>query len=96
MIPSVRVITDRWHCSGFAVELGASFTVLVASKLGIPTALTLCIVGSIVAVGAVRGVSTVNWALFRNVVLAWFVTFPLSGVLAAGIMMVLRRAFLTQ
>lgn len=77
------------------MELGAAVTVLVASKLGIPISMTLCVVGSVVAVGAVRGVSAVNWALFRNVVFAWLLTFPLSGMFAAGLMLVLRWGFLT-
>jgi phosphate/sulfate permease len=51
-------------------------------------------VGSIMSVGAVRGSVPVNWALFRNVFLAWVCTFPLSGVFAACTMFVLRFFFL--
>ncbi|KAL3101931.1 hypothetical protein niasHS_003340 [Heterodera schachtii] len=61
---------------GFCIELGSAITVVIASKLGIPISMTLCIVGSVVAVGAVRGSVPVNWPLFRNVFLAWVVTFP--------------------
>ncbi|KAH7694065.1 Sodium-dependent phosphate transporter 1 [Aphelenchoides avenae] len=79
---------------GFNVELGAAITVLIASKIGIPVSMTLCIVGSVVAVGAVRGTAAVNWALFRNVFLAWVCTFPLSAVFAAVIMFILKLIFL--
>ncbi|KAL3089370.1 hypothetical protein niasHS_007092 [Heterodera schachtii] len=61
---------------GFCIELGSAITVVIASKLGIPVSMTLCIVGSVVAVGAVRGSVPVNWPLFRNVFIAWVVTFP--------------------
>jgi len=57
--------------------------------------MTLCVVGSIVAVGAVRGESAVNWALFRNVVFAWLLTFPLSGLFAAAIMLVFKWTVLS-
>uniref|UniRef100_A0A915D1U6 Phosphate transporter n=1 Tax=Ditylenchus dipsaci TaxID=166011 RepID=A0A915D1U6_9BILA len=51
--------------AGFCVELGAAITVLIASKLGIPISMTLCIVGSVVAVGAVRGSTPVDWLFFE-------------------------------
>ncbi|KAI1717484.1 phosphate transporter family domain-containing protein [Ditylenchus destructor] len=79
---------------GFTVELGAAITVLCASKLGIPVSMTLCIVGSIVAVGAVRGKVPVNWALFRNVLITWVVTFPLSGLFSAALMFILKLLIL--
>uniref|UniRef100_A0A914HYG8 Phosphate transporter n=1 Tax=Globodera rostochiensis TaxID=31243 RepID=A0A914HYG8_GLORO len=79
---------------GFCVELGAAITVVIASKIGIPISMTLCIVGSVVSVGAVRGSVPVNWPLFRNVFIAWVVTFPLSGVFSAAAMFLLKTFFL--
>uniref|UniRef100_A0A1I8BU73 Phosphate transporter n=1 Tax=Meloidogyne hapla TaxID=6305 RepID=A0A1I8BU73_MELHA len=80
---------------GFTVELGAAITVLCAAKIGIPVSMTICIVGSIVAVGAVRGSVPVNWKLFQKAFLAWICTFPLSGVFSACIMFGLKYFFLS-
>uniref|UniRef100_A0A914CI27 Uncharacterized protein n=1 Tax=Acrobeloides nanus TaxID=290746 RepID=A0A914CI27_9BILA len=79
---------------GFVVELGSAITVVIASKLGIPVSLSLCIVGSVVAVGMVRGSVPVNWPLFRNVFIAWVVTFPLSGLFSVIFMAILKYFFL--
>ncbi|CAK5087664.1 unnamed protein product [Meloidogyne enterolobii] len=81
---------------GFTVELGAAITVLCAAKIGIPVSMTICIVGSIVAVGAVRGSVPVNWQLFRKAFLAWICTFPLSGVFSGCIMFGLKYFFLSK
>ncbi|KAF7634709.1 hypothetical protein Mgra_00005856, partial [Meloidogyne graminicola] len=56
----------------------------------------LFVVGSIVAVGAVRGSVPVNWQLFRKAFLAWICTFPLSGVFSACIMFGLKHFFLSN
>ena len=52
---------------------------LIASNLGIPISTTHCKVGSVVIVGRVRSKISVDWKLFRNVVLAWVVTMPVAG-----------------
>jgi len=49
-------------------------------------------VGAVVAVGWVRSRSAVDWKIFRNIVLAWFVTVPISGGLSAVIFAVIRTA----
>lgn len=43
-------------------------------------------VGSVVAVGWLRSRKSVDWRLFRNIFIAWFVTVPISGLLSAAIM----------
>ena len=48
--------------------------VLVASAMGLPVSTTHCKVGAVVSVGMVRTKKGVDWQIFRNIVLAWFVT----------------------
>jgi len=70
--------------SGFAMEIGTAFTVLLASKIGIPVSTTHCAVGAIVAVGWVKShKGGVSWTTFRNIALAWVVTLPVAGAVSA-------------
>ncbi|XP_061135388.1 sodium-dependent phosphate transporter 2 isoform X2 [Syngnathus typhle] len=45
-------------------------------------------VGSVVAVGWIRSRKAVDWRLFRNIFLAWFVTVPVAGLFSAAVMAV--------
>jgi sodium-dependent phosphate transporter len=68
-----------FYFSGFTIEIGSAITVLIASNLGIPISTTHCKVGSVVMVGRVRSKESVDWTIFRNVVLAWIITMPVAG-----------------
>ncbi|TPP57113.1 Phosphate transporter, partial [Fasciola gigantica] len=72
--------------SGVCIEVGAALTVLVASKIGLPISTTHCKVGSVVGVGRARSKDNVNWGIFRNILIAWLVTLPASGVISALVM----------
>nr|QNU09886.1 Inorganic phosphate transporter 1-like protein [Tridacna squamosa] len=76
--------------SGFSIEVGSAATVLVASNIGIPISTTHCKVGSIVFVGWFRSREGVDWKLFRNIVIAWFVTLPIAGGLSAAVMAIFK------
>lgn len=39
-----------------------------------------------VSVGWLRSRKAVDWRLFRNIFMAWFVTVPISGLISAAIM----------
>ncbi|XP_033105043.1 sodium-dependent phosphate transporter 2-like, partial [Anneissia japonica] len=69
-------ITTLTPSSAFTIELGSALTVLTASNLGIPISTTHCKVGSVVALGLYRSISTVDWRLFRNIAISWFLTVP--------------------
>ncbi|XP_033727623.1 sodium-dependent phosphate transporter 1-like [Pecten maximus] len=84
-------LTKITPSSGFCIELGAALTVLVASNIGIPVSTTHCKVGSVVFVGRVRSKTNVDWKLFRNIILAWVVTLPISGAISALAMLGLQE-----
>ncbi|XP_069106837.1 sodium-dependent phosphate transporter 1-A-like [Argopecten irradians] len=84
-------LTKITPSSGFCIEVGAALTVLVASNIGIPVSTTHCKVGSVVFVGRVRSKANVDWTLFRNIILAWVVTLPVSGAISALAMLGLRE-----
>ncbi|XP_065146538.1 sodium-dependent phosphate transporter 1-B [Paramisgurnus dabryanus] len=79
-------LTPITPSSGFSIELASAVTVVVASNIGLPVSTTHCKVGSVVAVGWLRSKKAVDWRLFRNIFLAWFVTVPISGLISAAIM----------
>jgi len=83
-------VADWFVCSGFCIEIGSALTVLVASNVGVPISTTHCKVGSVVFVGRFRARENVDWSIFRNIVIAWLVTLPISGGISAAIMAGLR------
>jgi PiT family inorganic phosphate transporter len=72
-------ITRLEPVNGFAAESSASFTILLASFLGIPLSTTHTINTAIMGVGATRRFSAVRWGITRRIVLTWLLTFPVCG-----------------
>jgi len=89
-------LTKITPSSGFCIELGSALTVLIASNVGIPISTTHCKVGSVVFVGRFRSRENVDWRIFRNIVLAWLVTLPVTGGISAAIMAGLTQLVVTQ
>lgn len=87
-------LTPITPSSGFTIELASAFTVVIASNIGLPVSTTHCKVGSVVAVGWIRSRKAVDWRLFRNIFVAWFVTVPVAGLFSAAIMALLIHGIL--
>ncbi|KAM6389805.1 sodium-dependent phosphate transporter 1-like [Rhynochetos jubatus] len=87
-------LTPITPSSGFSIELASALTVVIASNIGLPISTTHCKVGSVVSVGWLRSRKAVDWRLFRNIFMAWFVTVPISGLISAAIMAVFKYAIL--
>ncbi len=67
---------------GFSAETAAASTIVLASSLGIPLSTTHTISTSILGVGIARRASTIRWSVVQQIVAAWFLTFPICGLLA--------------
>jgi inorganic phosphate transporter, PiT family len=76
-------ITRLQPVGGFCAETAGAATVIGASIAGIPVSTTHCITGSILGVGATRGIRAVRWSSGRRIVLAWIFTLPCSAFMAA-------------
>uniref|UniRef100_A0A669ERI0 Phosphate transporter n=1 Tax=Oreochromis niloticus TaxID=8128 RepID=A0A669ERI0_ORENI len=87
-------LTPITPSSGFSIELASALTVVVASNIGLPVSTTHCKVGSVVAVGWLRSKKAVDWRLFRNIFMAWFVTVPISGLISAAVMAIFVHVIL--
>lgn len=86
-------LTKITASSGFVIELASAMTVLGASLMNIPVSTTHCKVGSVVFTGRVRSKESVDWSLFRNIIIAWIVTVPAAGSLAAAVQVMLKLAY---
>ncbi|MGA8296692.1 MAG: inorganic phosphate transporter [Acidimicrobiales bacterium] len=62
----------------------AAAIVLVASLAGAPISTTDVVAPAVVGVGAGERWRHVRWQVVREIALAWFVTLPMSGLLAAA------------
>ena len=76
-------ITKLKPVGGFCAETGGALTLFIATGLGIPVSTTHTITGAIVGVGSVQRASAVRWGVAGNIVWAWVLTIPASGLVAA-------------
>ncbi|MBI4273454.1 MAG: inorganic phosphate transporter [Rhizobiales bacterium] len=76
-------ITRLTPAQGFCAETGGAITLFMATGLGIPVSTTHTITGAIIGVGAARRVAAVRWSVANNIVFAWIITIPASGLIAA-------------
>jgi inorganic phosphate transporter, PiT family len=76
-------ITRLTPHQGFCAETGGSIMLFTATWLGIPVSTTHTITGCIMGVGAARRASAVRWGVAGNIVIAWIVTLPAAGMIAA-------------
>jgi phosphate/sulfate permease len=86
-------LTKITPSSGFVIELASAMTVLGASLLNIPVSTTHCKVSSVVFTGRVRSKESVDWSLFKNIIIAWLVTVPVTALLAALCQFMLKLIF---
>jgi len=77
-------VTRLSPMQGFCAETGGAITLFTATYIGVPVSTTHTITGAVVGVGAARRTSAVRWGVARRIVIAWVVTMPMSGLIAAG------------
>jgi PiT family inorganic phosphate transporter len=77
-------ITKLKPVGGFAAETGGAITLFTASFFGIPVSTTHTITGAIVGVGSATRARAVHWGVAGNIVVAWVLTIPAAGLMAAA------------
>jgi len=75
-------VTKLTPFGGFSAETSAGLTIIGATIFGIPVSTTHTITGSIIGVGAVKGLSAVRWGVAKNILWAWVLTIPVSAISA--------------
>lgn len=75
-------ITELTPSRGFAAELAAATTIVLASRLGIPVSTTHILVGSVLGVGLARGIAALDLRVVGQIIVSWLATLPTGAILA--------------
>ena len=79
-----KKITQLTPSRGFAAELGAASTIVVASRLGIPVSTTHILVGAVLGVGLSRGIGALDLRVVGRIIVSWVATLPIAASLCIG------------
>ena len=82
----IRMVKLKTY-QGFSADMAGAVSLLIASLFGIPVSTTHTKTTAIMGVGASKSLSSVNWYVVREMVVAWILTFP--GCSTIGYIMVL-------
>ncbi|MBT8082952.1 MAG: inorganic phosphate transporter [Gammaproteobacteria bacterium] len=88
-----KKITQLTPSRGFAAELAAATTIVIASGTGIPISTTHTLVGAVLGVGMARGIEAIDLRIVTRIFVSWVVTIP-AGAILAIIFFFAFRAFL--
>ena len=86
-------ITELTPSRGFAAELSAASTVVLASFTGLPVSTTHTLVGAVLGVGIARGIAALNMRVVGNIFMSWVVTLPAGAFMAILFFYMLKGMF---
>ena len=85
-----KKITQLTPSRGFAAELAAATTIVIASGTGIPISTTHTLVGAVLGVGLARGIEAIDLRVVARIFVSWVVTIPAGAFLAILFFFVFR------
>lgn len=77
-----KKITELTPSRGFAAQLAAASTIVLASRLGIPISTTHTLVGAVLGVGLARGITALDLRVVGNILASWIATLPIAAALS--------------
>ena len=77
-----KMITELTPSRGFAAQLAAASTIVLASRLGIPISTTHTLVGAVLGVGLARGITALDLRVVGNILASWIATLPIAAALS--------------
>ncbi len=77
-----KKITQLSPSRGFAAELAAATTIVIASGTGMPISTTHTLVGAVLGVGLARGIDAIDLRVVARIFVSWVVTIPVGAFLA--------------
>ncbi|MEC0093440.1 inorganic phosphate transporter [Paenibacillus macquariensis] len=75
--------------NGFAADMAGASVIFTATMLHMPVSTTHAITSALLGVGSAKRVSEVKWSLAGRIVITWFITIPIAGLLAGVIFKIL-------
>ena len=84
-------ITQLTPSRGFAAELAAASTIVIASGTGMPISTTHTLVGAVLGVGLARGIDAIDLRVVGRIMVSWVVTIPAGAGLAILFFFVLKN-----
>lgn len=83
-------ITHLTPSRGFCAGIAAAATIVMASGTGLPISTTHTLVGAVLGVGLVRGMTAINLRVVGTIFVSWFVTVPAGALLSVIFFFALR------
>jgi PiT family inorganic phosphate transporter len=68
----------------FSTQLSSAGVILAASLFGVPVSASQVVSSAIIGVGSAERASKVRWSVAEEIMMAWLITIPASGLLSAG------------
>ena len=85
-----KKITQLTPSRGFAAELAAASTIVIASGTGMPVSTTHTLVGAVLGVGLARGIEAIDLRVVARILVSWVVTIPAGAFLAIVFFFIFR------
>jgi inorganic phosphate transporter, PiT family len=84
----IRTLGEKFYkirpVHSFATQLTSALVILSASFVGVPVSTSQIVSSAIIGVGSAERASKVRWSVAEDIVIAWLITIPASGLLSAG------------
>ena len=75
---------------GFSAQTSTALILWFTARAGYPVSTTQTISGSVLGAGASTRLSAVRWGVAGNILVAWALTIPCAGLVAAGMELITR------
>jgi PiT family inorganic phosphate transporter len=93
MLTIGKKITELTPSRGFAAEMSAAATVVIASGAGLPISTTHTLVGAVLGVGLARGIGALNIGVIGGIFASWIITLPAGAGLSILFFYILQALF---
>jgi len=91
----IRTLGSKFYkirpVDSFATQMTSTVVILGSSFVGAPVSTTQVVSSAIVGVGASERFGKVRWTVVTDILRAWIITIPISGLIAAGLYWIIER-----